>query len=188
MPLTALDPVAALVVIDLQKGIVGMPTAHPAAEIVGRAARLARAFRERQLPVALVNVNGRAPGRTEAAAAAGDRPPDWSELVAELGAQPGDLRVTKRRLGAFIGTSLDADLRRLGVTQIVLAGISTSAGIESTARSAYDLGYHVTFAVDAMTDRSAEAHRHSVETVFPRIGETGPTEEVLRLLAAEAQR
>jgi nicotinamidase-related amidase len=182
MPLTQLDNIPALVVIDLQKGIVGVPTAHPAGEIVARAARLAQAFREHGLPVVLVNVSGRAPGRTESETPKFAFSADWSELVPELAAVPTDLRITKQRFGAFLGTSLDADLRKRGVTQIVLAGISTSIGVESTARSASDLGYNVTLVVDAMTDRSPEMHRHSVDRVFPRLGETGTTDELLWLL------
>lgn len=182
MPLTKLDPNAALVVIDLQKGIVGLPTAHPAAEIVSRAAQLARAFRQRGLPVVLVNVSGRAPGRTDAEAPKFSPPPDWSELVPELEQQPTDLLVTKQRWGSFLGTSLDDHLRQRGVTQIFLAGVSTSAGVESTARSAYDLGYHVVFVIDAMTDRDADSHRHSLEKIFPRLGETDTTNNILKLL------
>lgn len=182
MALTKLDTVSALVVIDLQKGIVGLPTAHPAGEIVDRTVRLARAFRERGLPVVLVNVSGRAPGRTDAGALNFALPPGWDELVPELDPQPGDHLVTKQRYGAFIGTSLDDYLRGRGVTQIFLTGISTSIGVESTARSAYDHGYNVVFVVDAMTDRDGDSHHHSVEKIFPRLGETTATDDVLRLL------
>ena len=163
MPLTKLDAVAALIVIDLQKGIVGVPTAHPSSEIVGRAALLARTFRRRGLPVVLVN--GRAPGRTDAGAPKFTPSPDWAELVPELEAQAGDYLVTKQRVGAFLGTTLDEYLRQRGVTQVFIAGISTSFGVESTARSAYDLGYNVVFVGDAMTDRDAEVHRHSIERI-----------------------
>ena len=182
MALTRLDPVAALVVIDLQKGIVGLPTVHPAGEIVGRAAQLARAFRERGLPVVLVNVTGGAPGRTDAGPPKFSRPADWAELVPELDPQPSDHLVTKQRWGAFLETDLHDYLRERGATQIVLAGIATSIGVESTARSAYDLGYNVALVVDAMTDRDPETHRNSVEKIFPRLGETGKTENVLKLL------
>jgi nicotinamidase-related amidase len=182
MPLTRLDPVAALVVIDLQKGIVGIPTVHPAGEIVGRAAQLIRAFRERKLPVVLVNVTGGAPGRTDAGPPKFARPADWAELVPELEQQPGDHLVTKQRWGAFLGTDLDNYLRQRSVTQIALAGIATSIGVESTARSAYDLGYNVALVVDAITDRDSDAHRNSVEKIFPRLGETAKAEDVLKLL------
>jgi nicotinamidase-related amidase len=182
MPLTKLDTTSALVVIDLQKGIVGLPAVHPAAEIVARAAQLARAFREQGLPVVLVNVSGAAPGRTDAGPRKFSFPPDWTELVPELEQHPGDHIVTKQRWGAFLGTTLDDYLRQRGVTQVVLAGVATSAGVESTARSAYDLGYNVTLVVDAMTDRDADAHRHSVEKIFPRLGETAKTGDVLKLL------
>jgi len=182
MPLTKLDTTAALVVIDLQKGIVGLPTVHPTAEIISRAAQLARAFRERGLPVVLVNVTGAAPGRTDTVRPKVSRPDDWTELVPELEQHPHDHIVSKQRVGAFIGTSLDDYLRQHGVTQVFLTGISTSAGVESTARSAYDLGYNVVFVVDAMTDRDADAHPHSVEKIFPRLGETDTTENVLKMV------
>jgi nicotinamidase-related amidase len=182
MPLTQLDPVAALVVIDLQKGIAGLPTAHPMHEILERSAQLARAFRQRGLPVVLVNVSGRAPGRTEAGWPKFAFPPDWTELVPELDAQPSDYRITKQRVGAFIGTALHETLQQRGVTQIFLTGVATTAGVEATARSAYDYGYNVALVVDAMTDLSDDAHRHSVEKVFPRIGETTTTSDLLKLL------
>jgi nicotinamidase-related amidase len=182
MPLTKLDRTAALVVIDLQKGIVSMPTVHPVAGIVNRTAQLAHAFRERGWPVVLVNVTGPPPGRTDQGPRTFSFPEDWTELVPELGQQPSDLLISKQRWGAFIGTSLDAELRRLGVTQIVLTGVATSAGVESTARSAYDLGYNVAIVLDAITDRDATAHQHCIEKVFPRLAETDITENVLQLL------
>ncbi|KUL36974.1 hydrolase [Streptomyces sp. NRRL F-4489] len=183
MTVSTLDPTTALVLIDLQKGITALPTVHPAEEIVARAARLAAAFRERGLPVVLVNVTGGAPGRTEAARAGGGTPPaDWAELVPELDRQPGDLLVTKERWGAFHGTALDAGLRRRGVTQTVFAGIATSIGVESSARAAHEHGYHVAVATDAVTDLDPDAHENSVRRIFPRLGETGTTEEILALL------
>jgi nicotinamidase-related amidase len=182
MPLTQVDPIAALVIIDLQKGIVALPTAQPSSEIVSRSAQLAQAFRKRGMPVVLVNVIGRSPGRTQTGFPKREFPPDWSELVPELAQQPEDYCVTKHHVGAFVGTSLDDYLRQRGVTQIFLAGIATTVGVEATGRSAYDYGYNVVYVVDAMTDMSAEAHRYSTENVFPRFGETDSTENVLKAL------
>jgi nicotinamidase-related amidase len=85
-------------------------------------------------------------------------------------------------VGGFLETGLHDYLRERGATQIVLAGIATSIGVESTARSAYDLGYNVALVVDAMTDRDPETHRNSVEKIFPRLGEAAKTEDVLKLL------
>jgi nicotinamidase-related amidase len=181
MALTQIDNVAALVVIDMQKGIVAMPTVHPASEIIDRVARLARAFREHSLPVVLVNVAGGPPGRTDVKFHFSP-PADWTELVPERDRQPSDYTVTKLQIGAFYGTALEQILRRRGVTQAFLTGIATSIGVESTARSAYDHGYNVALVVDAMTDRDADAHRHSVEKIFPRLGETAITHDVLTLL------
>jgi nicotinamidase-related amidase len=183
MPVTTLDPNTALVVIDLQKGIVALPTAQPTGEVVTRAAALAEAFRSCGLPVVLVTVAGGAPGRTEQAARSGDFPPAWVELVPELNRQPQDHLVTKRTWGAFTNTDLDAHLKKLGVTQIVLAGVATSIGVESTARHAYENGFNVTLAVDAMADLNADAHVNSITRIFPRLGETGATQEILDLLA-----
>ena len=182
MPLTTLDTNAALIVIDLQKGIVALPTVHATAEIVDRSAQLARAFRERGLPVVLVNVTAPAPGRTDAGPRNFSFPDNWAELVPELEQHPDDYLVSKQRPGAFIGTGLDEYLRERGVTQVFLTGIATGTGVEATARSAFDHGYNVVFVVDAMTDRDTEVHRHSIEKVFPRMGETDTTENVLKLL------
>jgi nicotinamidase-related amidase len=182
MPVTELDATAALIVIDLQKGIVGLPLAHRAGEIVDRSARLARAFRERGLPVVLVNVTGGAPGRVDGGPRKFSWPDGWDELVPELEQQPDDYLVSKQRVGAFIGTSLDEYLRGRGVTQVFLTGVATGSGVEATARSAHDLGYNVVLVVDAMTDRDTEVHGFYVEKIFPRMGETDTTESVLKLL------
>jgi nicotinamidase-related amidase len=181
MPFTALDPKTALVVIDLQKGIVSFPTAHPAPAVIEKAGRLARAFRTKGWPVTLVNVTGVAPGRNETPMNFSP-PADWAELVPELDPQPSDIRVSKQQWGAFYGTPLDLTLRRRGVTQIVLCGIATSIGVESTARDAYERGYNVSLVIDAMTDMKIEAHENSITRIFPRLGETGTTDALLALL------
>ncbi|MFF4394175.1 hydrolase [Streptomyces sp. NPDC001480] len=189
MALTALDPRTALVAIDLQNGIVGMPTQpHTGPDVVARTAELADAFRAHGLPVVLVRVSfapdwaDAVPGRTERQARGLAFPEGWDTVVDELSGHPGDIRVTKHNWSAFHGTDLDVQLRRRGVTQIVLTGIATSIGVESTARDAYAHGYHVTLATDAMADSDPEAHRGSVERIFPRLGESGTTAEVLEIL------
>ncbi|WP_316750964.1 hydrolase [Streptomyces herbicida] len=190
MSLTTLDPRTALVAIDLQNGIVGMPTQpYAASDVVARTAELANAFRARNLTVVLVRVSfapdwaDAVPGRTERGPGGLAFPEGWDTVVDELSGHPGDIPVTKRNWNAFHGTDLDVQLRRRGITQIVLTGIATSIGVESTARAAYEHGYHVTLATDAMSDRDPEAHRSSVERIFPRLGESGTTADILDLLA-----
>ena len=185
MPLTRLDDTCAFVVIDLQKGIVGVPTVHPATEIIERSAQIARAFREKGLPVVVVNVSGAAPGRTDAGTPKFAFAEDWTTLVPELQQSASDRKIAKQRWGAFLGTDWHAYLQKRGVTQIVLTGIATSIGLESTARSAYDLGYNVTLVVEAMTDRDADAHRTSVEKIFPRLGQTTSTEDAVKFLESK---
>ncbi|NYF88710.1 isochorismatase family protein [Tunturiibacter empetritectus] len=182
MAVTSLDPITALVVIDLQKGIVAMPTAHPTGEIVKRASVLANVFRRRKLPVVLVNVSAGAPGRTEQAPRVREFPAGWTDLVPELNQQPEDHLVTKRTWGAFTGTGLEEYLKKKGVTQVVIVGVATTAGVESTGRQAHEFGFNVTFAVDAMTDMNLDAHTNSILRIFPRLGETGTTQEILSLL------
>ena len=181
MAVTTLDPKTALIVIDLQQGILGFPTAHPIREVLAQAARLTEAFRHRQLPVVLVNVDGGAPGRTEQRFR-GEFPPDWTLLAPELKQQPQDHLVTKRTWGAFTGTDLETYLRRHAVTQVVVCGVATGFGVESTARFAHELGFNVTLATDAMTDMSREVHDNCVTRIFPRLGETGTTAEIVALL------
>jgi nicotinamidase-related amidase len=179
---TIIDPKIALVVIDLQQAIVALPSIHPIADVVARATALAAAFRRHRLPVVLVNVDAGAPGRTERASRLGERPAGWTDLVAELNRQPDDHLVTKRTWGAFTNTDLDAHLKDIGVTQVVITGVATSAGVESTARHAHEFGFNVVLAVDAMTDMNGDAHHNSVAHVFPRLGETGTTREIIDLL------
>jgi nicotinamidase-related amidase len=179
MPITALDDSSALLVIDLQEGIVSLPTVDPAPVVVEHAAELAAAFRAAGRPVVFVNVAGGAPGRNEMPKSSRTPAPNWTDLVPQLGAVESDHRVTKKTWGSFTGTDLHDYLQKAGVTQVVLAGIATSIGVESTARSAYELGYHVTLVTDAMTDLDPEAHRNSLERVFPKLGETGTTSDVL---------
>jgi nicotinamidase-related amidase len=186
MPLTTIDPRTALVVIDLQKGIVLASEGEPFAAVVKQSADLAAVFRRHDLPVVLVNVTGVAPGRTDRSPAGGARelPEDFADLVDELDVAPTDHLVTKRRRSAFHDTGLDTLLRDLGVTQVVLTGISTSAGVESSARSACDHGYHVVVATDAVADPDPEAHRNSLERIFPKIGQTAVTTEIIDMVEA----
>jgi len=184
MTISSLDPKPALLVVDLQRGLVGLPTAHPFDGVVGNAVALADAFRARQLPVVLINVDATAPGRVERARAHRGFPAGWTELLPELKRQPADHVVTKRTWGAFTGTDLEEYLRESDVTQVVVAGVATSAGVESTARQAHELGFNVTLAIDAMTDLDADAHHNSVARIFPRLGETGTMQQLIELLDA----
>jgi nicotinamidase-related amidase len=182
MPVTALDPNTALIIVDLQQGIVGASFVHPRDTVIERSRALLRAFRERGLPVALVNVAGVAPGRTERPRRSEPFPAGWTDFIPELDQQPGDIVVTKRTWGAFASTDLEARLKALGVTQAVITGVATGTGVESTARQAYELGFNVTLAVDATTDARPEAHDYSIANVFPRLGETGTSQEIIDLL------
>jgi nicotinamidase-related amidase len=185
MAITTLDSKTALIVVDLQKGICSYPTVTPANDVAKRASALIQAFRTHHLPIVLVNVTGRAPGRTEQTRAGSTQfSADFADFLPELNQQPHDHVVTKKAWGAFTNSDLDAHLKSLGITQVIILGIATSVGVESTARQAYEHGYNVTLAVDAMTDMSEEANQYAITKIFPKLGETGTTQEIIDLLNA----
>jgi len=190
MPIQQLDPRTALVLIDLQKGITAMPTIEPGDVIVQRAAKLAAAFRERELPVVRVRVAFSPDGgdvlraRVDAPPPAFARPADWADLREEIGTGPHDIIITKRQWDAFYGTELDLQLRRRKMTGIVLAGISTSIGVESTARHGRELGYEIAIARDVVSDTVREAHENSLQRIFPRLGQVDSSDAILAALRA----
>lgn len=179
----------ALVVIDLQKGIVARQAApHSSADVVARSARLADAFRTAGAPVVLVHV-AFAPDRSDALRQAVDSPnppatppAGWSDFVSEIGPREGDIIITKRQWGAFYGTDLDLQLRRRRVSTIVLCGIATNFGVESTARDAWERNYEIVFAEDAMSGLNGDAHAFAIATIFPRLGRIRSTGQILSSL------
>jgi nicotinamidase-related amidase len=185
-----LDPgTTALVLIDLQRGIASLTTQpYSSADVIANAAQLAARFRERGALVVLVTVD---PGPR---GVLGPRPiadvqrppfeakPGYTDIVPELHATESDVRVTKHQPGAFHATDLDLQLRRRRVDTIVIGGISTNIGVESTARAGYDLGYNFVFVEDAMAARDAELHAFAVRRYFPTIGRVRTTRDVLDAL------
>lgn len=195
--ITAIDPNTALVLIDLQKGIAKGSTAHSLRDVLNRAAFLGDAFRDAGLPVIVVHVNpeGAPWTRTRVESPAGPKDsilqqfvkavlPDttFTDTVPEIGEHQEDIIILKKTWNAFFGTNLHQVLQQMHITGIALAGISTSVGVEGTARAASELGYNISFATDAMTDRQLAAHQHSITNIFPRIGELGTTAEIVMKL------
>ncbi|WP_327754482.1 cysteine hydrolase (plasmid) [Sphingobium sp. SJ10-10] len=185
MPITTLDDKAALIVVDLQKGIAAFPVLRPLDEIAENVNLLSRAFRQRKLPVIFVVAAGASPGRTDAAVRHMERSGDFADLLLGLEVHPDDYQITKYARGAFSRTELEDILRRHGVTQVVVTGVATSNGVESTARQAYELAFNVVLPTDAMTDANAEAEAYSVTRIFPRMAETGETKAILDLFKRE---
>jgi len=183
----------ALVLIDLQLGITGSGRAlgpHTAAEVVQNAARLTAKFRALGAAVVLVRVAFQPdykdlldpPSDVPSQFSAAALPANWADLTPELGSSPTDIIITKRQWSAFYGTELDLQLRRRGVRTIVLGGIATNIGVESTARNAHDHGYAQVFAEDATTGLGAEAHQFAFKNIFARIGRVRSTAEILAAL------
>nr|WP_318381309.1 hydrolase [uncultured Enterobacter sp.] len=179
----------ALVIIDLQEGILpfaGGP--HSATDVVTRAAKLAYAFRTQGAPVVMVRVGWSADFAealkqpVDAQAPAQALPENWWEYPVALGKKASDIEVTKRQWGAFYGTDLELQLRRRGIDTIVLCGISTNIGVESTARNAWELGFNLVVVEDACSAASTEQHQGSMTNIFPRIGRVRSTDEILSAL------
>lgn len=195
--ITQIDKKTALVLIDLQKGIVKKATAHPVNDVLKNVTLLIDAFRQKHLPVVAVHVNPLGAAWTKTRTEVITIPPDpltqtlakgemritgFTEFAPELPLLPEDIVITKKTWNAFFQTPLQEELSKRGITQIVLCGISTSIGVEGTARAASELGYNIIFATDAMTDTVLEAHNNSLLNIFPRLGEVGTTGDVLNLL------
>jgi nicotinamidase-related amidase len=184
-----LDPKkTALVLIDLQNAIVGMsPAPHTAAQVVENSKKLAEVFRAHGSPVVYVRVdlNDFMKLPVDQQHNLGDKPlPDVaSEIAASAGFQPGDILITKRHWGAFAGTDLEHQLRNRGIDTVVLTGISTNAGVESTARQGTGLGFAFVLVEDACSSQNAEHHRFAFENIFPRLTRVRTTGEVLAAFA-----
>ncbi|GAB2864112.1 cysteine hydrolase family protein [Hymenobacter ruber] len=188
---TALDPNTALVLIDLQNGIMQFPVIGSTSDVLANAAKLVAAFRQAGQPIVLVSVNPSANPNPDVRNDAkrprpSALPAEWLALAPEIQAQPEDIRITKYAWGAFHNTDTDlhAELQKRNITGTVLAGVSTSIGVESTARAAFERGYNLTFAQDAMTDTVASAQENSLKVIFPRIGEIDTTDNIIKVLAA----
>lgn len=187
IPMIHLDPKStALVLIDLQKGLMGYPIAPVSRQdLLDAGKTLAERFRKAGGMVVLVNVNF-APDFGDALRQQVDAPsphPEggfpagWADLVDDL-AQPGDILITKRQWGAFYGTELDLQLRRRGITTIVLGGVATNFGVESTARNAYELGYELVIAEDATASTSIELHDMSMKHILPRLARIAKSADI----------
>lgn len=172
-----LDPrTTALVLIDLQDGIVAGDKAPLSSDaVVGTAKNLAARFRERRAPVVLVHVGFRnedeMPSRhvdQPMPVPPGGTPPGFYQFVPGL-REESDLVVFKHHWGAFTGTDLDLQLRRRGIRTVVVAGIATNLGVESTVRSGWELGYDMVVVEDACTTYTAAMHAFAFENILPRI-------------------
>lgn len=190
--ITSRDPLrfdaktTALVLIDLQHSNVARQlTPHAASDVVTRGARLAHALRAKGATIVYVRVliGEMVPPSADAPISRpADAPPppaNASELVPEAGVQAGDHIVSKRQWGAFYATELDQILRRKGIRTVVLGGIATNFGVESTARAAYDRAFQVVFAHDAMSSIGEGAHDFAVRQVFPRFGHVRSVDEIV---------
>jgi len=181
----------ALIVIDLQNGIVNSPRApYTGVQVVQKASSMVRKFLEKGAFVVLVRVatfDGKDMLRpnTDQSSRSNRFSEGWDQWVPELADFTNAYTMTKRQWGAFYGTDLDAQLRRRGIQTVVLCGISTGIGVDTTAREAYQHGYSQIFVEDAMTASTKEEHDYVCHYIFPRIGRIRTCDEVLRLLSDE---
>jgi len=191
MQLTLTPKTTALVLIDLQTGILGMPLApHNAQQVITAAVKLATSLKKAGGLVIPVRVafspdladRPQQPVDEPMRMPPGGLPAAWSDLTPDIAALAADIVITKRQWGAFFGTELDLQLRRRGITTIILAGIATNFGVEQTAREAWQHNYEVVIAEDACTSVSAEMHAFAIAKILPRLSLVRTTEEILASL------
>ncbi|GAA1978809.1 hydrolase [Catenulispora subtropica] len=146
--------------IDLMPRLIALPVApHGGQDVLDRSRRLAAAFRAAGRPVVLIRVD-----RPNVA----EQPPGSG--FADGLVQEGDITLVKGSIGAFATTDLEARLKDLGADTLVLGGLMTNMGVESTARVASDLDFELEFVEDAMSALTAEEHEFAVRVTFPRFG------------------
>ncbi len=185
--ISTLDPQTALVIIDMQQGILRLNPPRMS-EVVENVRRLVAVFHASARPVVAIHVvPSKAPGVITRSESRGSinlaaLPADFAEYLPELGVTDSDKHITKNTWSAFYNTELESHLRALGVTEIILCGVATSIGVEGTARGAAERGFNIAFAIDAMSDMVPSAHEHSINTIFPRLGERATTDELVSLL------
>jgi len=190
-----LDPAkTALVLIDLQMGILSMPLQpHDLSTVVANGVALAGAVGSGGGLVVRVNVafapdwSDRPQGLadTPAAPPPGGSPADYSDFHPDVAALEA-VTVTKRQWGAFHGTRLDDLMRRRRIDTVIVCGVATNFGVEQTVREGWQLGYSVVVAEDASASYDGDMHRFAVERIFPRIARTRSTTEITAALGAKA--
>ncbi|MCI2956865.1 isochorismatase family protein [Agromyces atrinae] len=180
-----LEAPAALIVVDLQSATLASPFASPADDVVDVAAALVDAFHAHESVVVFAASTGTPRGQN----AYGSEPrvflPDHRVLAPALDVRESDVIVERAALSAFAGTDLAETLHDDGVTTVVVVGVATSFGVESTVRSAYDLGFHVVVASDAVTDLRAESNTHALTAVFPAIARVASSGDIVEALGRD---
>lgn len=176
----------ALVLIDLQNGIVSRDTKpYPVGEVIERSRKLADAFHSKNAPVVYVRVQMSdflSLPADEVMDLPKDLPAHLSEIAESAGMQDGDLLITKRHWGAFAGTELEHELRNRGVETVVLAGIATNIGVESTLRQGTGLGFAFVTVEDACSTFSQEMHEFAFSAIFPRLSRVRKTQQILEAI------
>ena len=180
--------VTALVLVDLQQGVVRLPVEPlSGVQVVARACAFATTLRERKVQVILIR-SGMSPDHADLLSSATDskfqveRKEDWAQIMPELGPRANDLVITKRQWGGFYGTDLDLQLRRRHIDTILIGGIATNYGVEATARSAAERGYKLIFVSDVMSSFTSAGHEFAIKQIFPYLGRVRDSAEVIRAL------
>jgi nicotinamidase-related amidase len=189
MSTPVINPTVALLPVDLQNGIVSLTLApYSGNQVVATTVTLANAFRALNLPIIFIHTSYQPDGavalqvKTDVPPSPPNLDPSWSEFAPALDVQSSDIVVTKHQWGAFTGTDLDVQLRRRGITDIVLTGIATNFGVESTARQGYENDYNVIIASDAVSTLSTDQQNFALTQIFPRIAQVAATADILQAL------
>lgn len=181
----------ALVLVDFQNFTKVMKTVPLNGEqCLANGVRLADACRAKNIPVVLIRV-GHDANKTphpnlpvDYSFSGFEYPPNPMEICAELGPKPGDIIVDKYNWGAFYQTNLDAQLRRRGIKTLIMGGLVTHIGVDTTMRHAQERNYAQILASDAVSAFELSQHEHVIQHVAPRLSKVRTTDQILAALQA----
>lgn len=105
----------------------------------------------------------------------------WGAEFYQVGPEPGEPVVRKRRYSAFHGTDLDLHLRARGVRTVVLTGVATNVCVETAARDAYMRDYYVVVVGDCTAARDDDFHRGALANVEASFGVVSTADALARI-------
>lgn len=181
----------ALVLVDLQNFTIALDTRpNSGSQVLEQAAAVAEASRRAGVLVVLVRVESGPDGALALTPSLDGEPQQWTlpegahDFPDRLRPGDRDVVVTKYGWGGFYGTDLDLQLRRRGIDTLLVGGLVTNIGVDTTMRQAHERGYDQIVMSDLCGAFTQADHDYSLQSIFPRIARIRTVAEVVGALGA----